>query len=726
VTGRHTHTPAQRSDIRGRIAQELDTTPTLLVLDNCEHVVDSVASLVAFLLVTARDLRVVTTSRAPLNIATERVVQLGQLEPDDGSALFVRRAHAARPSADLDPAVVTAVVARLDGLPLAIELAAARIRAMSLEELRRRLSDRFAVLCGRDRSAPARHQTLTAVIAWSWDLLGPKEQRALAWFSIFHDGFGSRAAEAMLGRDAIDLVEALVDQSLLSVVESEGVARYRMLETVREFATLRLAESGETAGALTAQSDWAVERADRLGVHLFGAEQVAAVDEISAEENNLADVLRRALVDDEPGVAVRLLATLGVFWAITGNHPRGFALADAAERMMERWEPPPELVPATQESLAILLSHLGILQDRSVETLVSAMARLGPPGEPWARATYAMFVEAGDESERTAAVLAMGDHPDQATALMGLQWAAVLAENEGDLDAATSYARRALDSVDERTTPWQQASLHTHLSLLAMQTGDHRTANAHAVVAWPMLMRLHADDDALQVRAGMAMAALLDGDATECERILDEVVGQRTGPSFGGRMIESAARAELALVRGDVASGLRLYVAAVEEMRAIRFAGVEASGYEPWTLVAEAAALMAHLRHGSTPADARRLDDLLASVLRKTRNVLELLPAHLDYPVTGMSLAALAQWLFTTGKQPAHEDGVRLLALVDRFAYNRTFPVMAWGPLVRAAEEVRPGRLDAIQKEYDGRPGRELLVEVIATLDRVEMMLREA
>src|SRR5680860_993948 len=279
-----------------------------------------------------------------------------------------------------------------------------------------------------------------------------------------------------------------------------------------------------------------------------------------------------------------------------------------------------------------------------------------------------MFVEAGDESERTAAVLAMGDHPDQATALMGLQWAAVLAENEGDLDAATSYARRALDSVDERTTPWQQASLHTHLSLLAMQTGDHRTANAHAVVAWPMLMRLHADDDALQVRAGMAMAALLDGDATECERILDEVVGQRTGPSFGGRMIESAARAELALVRGDVASGLRLYVAAVQE----------------------------------------------------------LLPAHLDYPVTGMSLAALAQWLFTTGKQPAHEDGVRLLALVDRFAYNRTFPVMAWGPLVRAAEEFRPGRLDAIQKEYDGRPGRELLVEVIATLDRVEMMLREA
>ena len=103
VTGRQTHTPAQRSDIRGRIAQELDTTPTLLVLDNCEHVVEAVASLVAFLLVTVRDLRVVTTSRAPLNIAAERVVLLGQLEPADGAALFVRRARAARPTADLDP-----------------------------------------------------------------------------------------------------------------------------------------------------------------------------------------------------------------------------------------------------------------------------------------------------------------------------------------------------------------------------------------------------------------------------------------------------------------------------------------------------------------------------------------------------------------------------------------------------------------------------------------------
>ncbi|MCW2760579.1 MAG: Signal transduction response regulator / Disease resistance protein [Marmoricola sp.] len=673
----------------------------------------------AFLLVTVRDLRVVTTSRAPLNIAAERVVLLDQLAPDDGAALFVRRARAARPSADLDPAVVAKVVARLDGLPLAIELAAARVRAMSLDELRKRLEDRFAVLRGRDRSSPARHQTLTAVIAWSWDLLAPEEQRALAWLSVFHDGFSAKPAVALLGPDATDLVEALVDQSLLSVVESEGVARFRMLETVREYATLRLAEAGDTRAALDAQTAWAVAMADDPGQRLFGTDQVAAVDEISAEENNLADVLRRCLVDDEPAPAVQLLATLGILWAITGNHPRVFALAEGAERMLERWTPPPELVRPTQEALGIMLSHLGILQNRSVEPLVAAMASLGPPEEPWARATYAMFVEAADESERSAAVLRMADDEDSATAVMGLQWAAVLVENEGDIDSATTYARRAMALADEETTPWQLASLHTHLALLAMNVGDHRTANANAALAWPLLQRLHAYDDALQVRAGMAMAALKDGQPDECEQILTEITNQRKGPSFPGQWIESAAHAELALARGDLRDGLRLYLDAVEEMRSLKFAGMEPSGLEPWTVVAEAAALIAHARHASTPEEARVRDELAATTLDKTRSLLEDQPAHLDYPVSGMSLAALAQWLFASDDPCRQQAGIPLLALADRFSYNRTFPVMAWGPLAEAAESIDPGRLDALLREYDGRPGPELLGEGIAALDGV-------
>ena len=726
VTGRSTHTPAQRSDIRGRIAQELDSAPTMLVLDNCEHVIEAVASLVAFLLVTARDLRVVTTSRAPLNIAAEQVVLLDQLEPGDGAALFVRRARAARPTADLDADLVTEVVSRLDGLPLAIELAAARIRAMSLEELRQRLDDRFALLRGRDRSAPARHQTLTAVIAWSWDLLGPDEQRALAWLSVFHDGFGAAPAEALLGPDAMDLVEALVDQSLLSVMESDGVARFRMLETVREFATLRLAESGDTAAALSAQTAWAVAVSGRLGLQLFSPNQIAAVDELSIEENNLADVLRRALADDEPASAVRLLAALGILWAITGNHPRVFALADAAERMIERWVPPPELVYPTQEALSILLSHLGILQNRPVDSLVTAMARLGVPEEPWARAAYAMFVESDNEEERLARVLAMAESSDNATAVMALQWAAVLSENEGDIAGAAEYAGRAMALVDERTTAWQLASLHTHLALLAMHAGDHRSARENAELGWPLLLRLHAYDDAAQVRAGMAMAALMAGDVVECEQILTEIADQSSGQSFGGHMIESSARAELALARGELREGLRLYLASVEEMRGLKFAGMEPSGIEPWTLTSEAAALMAHVRHASTGEDALVRDELARVALDKTRELMVEQPSHMDYPVSGMSFAALAAWLFASDDPARQRAGVDLLALADRFSYNRTFPVMAWVPLADAAESADPGRLGVLLEEYAGRPGRELLGEGIAVLDRVEVLLAEA
>ena len=723
VTSRRTHTPAQRADIRGRIAQELDTGPTLLVLDNCEHVVEAVASLVAFLLVTARDLRVVTTSRAPLNIAAEHVVPLDQLSTGDGAALFVRRARAARPNADLDPTLVDDVVARLDGLPLAIELAAARIRTMSLEELRSRLEDRFAVLRGKDRSSPARHQTLAAVIAWSWDLLGPAEQRALAWLSVFHDGVGIDSAEAMLGPDAMDLVEALVDQSLLTVGESDGTVRYRMLETVREFGTLRLVEAGESPEALAAQSAWAVQMCSRLVDQLFSAGQIAAVDELSVEENNLADVLRRSMTDEDASIAVPLMALLGAFWAITGNNPRVFAMLSGAEKLLEDWDPPPELLTESHVAVSILVSHMGFFQDRSLDSMIATMERLGVPEQPWARATYAMFVEAESDDDRLDAVLKVADSPEPATAMMALQWAANLTENLGDIDAARGYTERALSALDDTTTPWPRAMLHTQMALLAMQVGDPATAAVHAELAWPLLVRLHADDDAVQVRAGMAMGSLLLGDVAECERILAEIQRMKQ-PSHGGHTTESATRAELALARGDVETGLATYLEAVGEMASIRFPGMETSGMEPWTMVAKAAALAAHVRYAETPEQLAERDRLAEDLLDKCRRLLGLSDSFLDYPVTGMVLFGLGAWLLERGDDP--ESGVQLLVMARCFSYNRTFPVMSWAPVAEAADRALPGRLAALLEEYDDRPGRELTGEVADLLAQVQESVRSS
>ncbi len=250
---------------------------------------------------------------------------------------------------------------------------------MSADEVRRGLHDRFALLRSRDRSAPARHQTLTAVIAWSWDLLTDEEQRALAWLSVFHDGFTAGAAAAVLGPRGGDQVEGLVDQSLLTVVEHDGATRYRMLETVREYAAQRLAESGQVDDARDAQAAWAVALAAWARPQVFGPRQIEVMDALAQEEANLTDVLRRLLTAGDAARAVPVLAAQGGLWAITGNHPRFFALADLAQRVLLDWDPPPELVQVTLEALALLLVHVGFLRPDEVDELMAMMDRLGTP-----------------------------------------------------------------------------------------------------------------------------------------------------------------------------------------------------------------------------------------------------------------------------------------------------------------------------------------------------------
>jgi predicted ATPase len=260
-------TSAQRSDVRGRMAAMLDRSPTLLVLDNCEHVIDEVAELVAFLVAATRDLRVLTTSRRPLAISAEQVLPLAQLDLADAARLFELRATAARPGVLLDHAQVARLVSRLDGLPLAIELAAAKTRVMSVSEIDRRLGNRFELLRDGDRAAPDRHQTLLAVIDWSWTLLEPEQRRALRRLSVFSDGFKLDTAEAVIGERGVQDVAALVDQSLLTVVESGDGVRYRMLETVREFGLMHLVDTGGTSGRAAPVGD-VLRRAQRHGAVL--------------------------------------------------------------------------------------------------------------------------------------------------------------------------------------------------------------------------------------------------------------------------------------------------------------------------------------------------------------------------------------------------------------------------------------------------------------------------
>ena len=349
VTTRPTLTPAQQADVRGRIAQELDAGPTLLVLDNCEHVLEPVAALVAFLLATTRDLQVLATSRAPLRLAAERAVPLSQLSAADAEELFVRRATATRPDAVLDPAAVREVVERLDGLPLAVELAAARVRTMTVAEVAAALDDRFAALRSRDRSTPDRHRTLEAVIAWSWDLLAPDEQRALAWLSVFQDGFDRATAATVLGPDGPDLVDVLVEQSLLVMGEDGGacaVPRTRDDPGVRRRRGWRRPAS--TTAAVAAQRRWALDLADRsAGPRRRRRPGRAASTCWSASRTTSPTCCATRCPSGDREVVARLVALLGSLWTITGDQPRIFAVCDPATELLTGWEVPDELGTAT-------------------------------------------------------------------------------------------------------------------------------------------------------------------------------------------------------------------------------------------------------------------------------------------------------------------------------------------------------------------------------------------
>ncbi|MGD9697123.1 MAG: BTAD domain-containing putative transcriptional regulator [Thermoleophilia bacterium] len=714
VSSRRALTPEQRNDVRGRVAQQLDAAPSLLILDNCEHVVGAVAELAAHLVAVTRDLRIVTTTRAPLGIRAERVYPLGELDPGDAAELFRTRALAVRPGAALDAAAVAEVVERLDGVPLALELAAAKVRAMSVEDIARRLGDRFALLRDGDRSAPDRHRTLLAVIDWSWNLLGDDERRALRRLSVFADGFGPGGAEGALGPGALDVVGELADQSLLTVVDDGATVRYRMLETVREFGRMKLDEAGEAEAARDAYAAWARDFA--AVPRLLGRDQVAAVDEVRAEEANLADVLRRSIEGGERETAIAVLGALAPFWTIVGDHARTLALLDAVEELVDGWTPPPELADAARSALSMMIVNSFAAAGLRATGCRRVLERIGPESDdPALRAGVRVLLGLGEDPGADSDHARLDDltrSDDRRVAAAALQWKSHALENAGDPEAALECARAALGLVDEREDgPWSTALLRTVVATLYAQRGRLDEAGAQAAMAVPVLERLGAWDDAMQLRSVLAMAAIARGEPGADRRVEEILDASRIHPTLGGQIWVSVCRGELELARGHVEQGLAHHRVAVAEMRNLRYPLVtDPGGLAPWVLYSEAVALAAAAVHG---ADDDGLFELLAG---KARRVMAPGGPVIDYPVTGLVLYGLGSWgLLRDALAPA--TAVRLLVLADRFAYNRLFPSVAWEHVAGPAERRAPGALAAVAGEFGDRRGPALLDEARAAVE---------
>ena len=344
---------APNAEPTDRLIAAIREREALLILDNCEHVIESAAAFAHRVLGECRRLRILATSREPLGITGEALwlveplalpetdASPGEIESSPAVQLLRDRAGAVRrdlavPTLDAHTLSTMVRVCRaLDGMPLAIELAAARLRTMSLDQLANRLDDRFRLLTSGSRTALPRHRTLRAVVDWSWELLTDAERMVLRRLSVFSGGASLDAAERVCAGDAVEqeqvleLLTALAEKSLL-LTEGDSAPRYRMIGTIKEYAGHRLAEAGESDLARHAHLAYFTELTETAEPHLRRAEQLEWLATLEVEHDNIGSAMRGALAAGEAHAAMRLAAAAGWYWWLGGHRAEGIELITAA------------------------------------------------------------------------------------------------------------------------------------------------------------------------------------------------------------------------------------------------------------------------------------------------------------------------------------------------------------------------------------------------------------
>ena len=681
------------------IVNALGPGPALLVLDNCEHVLGGAAELAGALVSMTQDLRVLTTSRAPLGLSSEAVYQLPELSPATSVELFEQRARAVRPGVDLSAKTVEEVCGHLDGLPLAVELAAARVRVMSVAEIARRLEDRFALLRGGARDAPERHQTLQAVVDWSWNLLDPPGQAAMRALSIFPGGFTAEAAGRLLGDDEVlGVLEHLVDQSLLQVADTPSGTRFRMLETVREFSTAQREAAGETdqavGGFLSWARDFGVARHDAI----FGADPFSSVELIRAEQDNLVQALRQGLGQADGATVAAAAAMLGEVWVVDSNSARMSTLVQDTAWILSHYRPDPDLVDVTRTAATLSAIYTFFTQGpRTVRPLVT-LRRL-PPGPPnTVIGAFAKVLNTAPEflgSERSA-LKALSESDEPVLAGIANGFASYLWENEGDLDGALKAARRMLEPFENQQppTPWMQSLAHSRISELCMQLDQGDEARRHLKAALAVQEEFGERFDALGTRWGLVLTNLQLGAVDEAEHWLELAVLNQLDDAGAAFAYELSVRAEILLARGEDDAGLRMWRRVVDRLNSPEGATYPSQppGLDPWALEVQAVTVVAHAQHGRLDLVGQLTGELpqkLSAVLASP--VGAPLLSVFELPVCGALLLALGMVDLDRGRRSGDEQatrsGVRMVALAERFRFRRIFqPTMSATHARHAAE----------------------------------------
>ncbi|MGF6822435.1 putative ATPase/DNA-binding SARP family transcriptional activator [Microbacterium sp. ZKA21] len=681
-------------DLHARIAAFLGERPALLVLDNCEQIIDAVAAWTADLLASLPSLRILTTSRTPVSIAAETVYPLAALatsasdEPGPAVRLFLERAAAVRPGAALTPEVVVRLCDRLDGLPLAIELAAARVRTMTAEQIESRLANRFALLTSADRAAPQRHRTLQAVIEWSWDLLDHDSRRALARLSILPGGFSATTAAAVLGEDDVDdLLDRLVGQSLLVVADApHGGIRFRMLETVREFGLARL-DDGATADAWSAVLTWAAGWTRMPGAALFGPCAPVRADvlrDLQAENDNLVAALRHALDTDQAAAAVLVFAALTPSWVVRGAFTELAGFAPAMLTAIERM--PDDAVPADALAPVLLVCALAALvgDDARGLRVFGRIRRLRRDAEGLSPAWCALLAVAADVArpDRLVARLAeLRESPEASVRLVAEFMTAQYAENAGDPVLAEAASHRAWELAERIGDRWLSSLAASSAAQVASQS-----ARPEETLAWLDRARHGFDDfgalDELRQQdwtRGMSLLSL--GRLDEAERLFDALtlVTDLTAQGLEFASVGWFGLAEIARSRGDLELAVTRYERSIATFRS------PDQRASPWFLLALASFVAASALDDLPIAETTAFwsDRLRIRVIATRR-----LRPQVDHPVLGTTLAGWSAWAVTVPESRA--TALEALAFAEALGCRQDLPSLHLDVL-RAHAEAHAG-----------------------------------
>jgi predicted ATPase/DNA-binding CsgD family transcriptional regulator len=594
------------------LKQALRFRRMLLLLDNCEHLAQACAELAEDLLGACPDLRILVTSREPLGTSGEVAWRVPSLSvPDSHRAptaeqvlahaatqLFVERATAARPEFQMTSQNAPAIIElcrRLDGIPLALELAATRVRLLSVEQIVARLDDRFRLLAGTLRTAPPRQRTLRATLDWSFALLEDSERQLFNRLSVFAGGWTLDAAEAICAGDRIDsgdvldLLGRLVDQSLVVADHGGDRVRYRLLETVRQYAAEKLADIAESASIGRRHRDWFLAQAESSQLELFDPRHVAW---LADELDNLRAGLHWSIERSEVEPGLRMAIAVSAFWHQRGAYAEGRACFGEVLRL-----PGVEAAPSSTHALALLRAALlaalqsDLLSARALcdESLTIVRRSGDMPVLADAECVIGIIAWRHGDLEAAEAHFEEGRflshaHGHAATEFYCLLNLALVALERGD-PAAEEFARKSLALAERighaRGRPSALYALGRAAASLG-RMGEARVSLEEALA----LHRLNVDRDGIEVTLrGLAQHLLDQGEASGARTLLAESLALA---HEGGDQLEMARALE----------GLVGTAVTTDPRRAVR-------------LAAAATTLRKALRAISYPKDRERLDDWL-------------------------------------------------------------------------------------------------------------------